>query len=42
MFKPETDDLRDAPALDILSMLVERGFRVRAYDPSPLSLRRMF
>ena len=32
-FKPETDDLRDAPALDILSMLVERGFRVRAYDP---------
>lgn len=32
-FKPMTDDLRDAPALDIISMLLELGVRVKVYDP---------
>lgn len=32
-FKPNTDDLRDAPALDIAQRLVERGARVRVHDP---------
>ena len=32
-FKPETDDMREAPAIDIIRDLVERGARVRAYDP---------
>jgi UDPglucose 6-dehydrogenase len=32
-FKPDTDDLRDAPALDIISILVELGAKVKAYDP---------
>lgn len=32
-FKPETDDMRDAPALDIIPMLVEAGATVRAYCP---------
>lgn len=32
-FKPNTDDLRDAPALDVARWLVEMGARVRAYDP---------
>jgi UDPglucose 6-dehydrogenase len=32
-FKPNTDDLRDAPALDIGRRLIERGARVRAHDP---------
>ena len=32
-FKPNTDDMRDAPALDILPALQKAGARVRAYDP---------
>ena len=32
-FKPETDDMRDAPSVDIIRALRERGARVRAYDP---------
>jgi UDPglucose 6-dehydrogenase len=32
-FKPNTDDLRDAPAVEIARRLIERGARVRAHDP---------
>ena len=32
-FKPETDDMRDAPALTILPALLEKGAVVRAHDP---------
>src|SRR5439155_13153193 len=32
-FKPNTDDLREAPALRILGGLKRRGFRIRAFDP---------
>jgi len=32
-FKPETDDMREAPAVDIIKALVERGAKVRAFDP---------
>ncbi len=32
-FKPETDDMRDAPSLDIVPGLIERGARVQAHDP---------
>lgn len=32
-FKPETDDMRDAPSVDIIRSLVERGAIVSAYDP---------
>jgi len=32
-FKPDTDDLREAPALEIIAGLKRRGVRVRAYDP---------
>ena len=32
-FKPETDDMRDAPALAILPALADRGALIRAHDP---------
>jgi UDPglucose 6-dehydrogenase len=32
-FKPDTDDLRDAPALDIIENLTRLGAKVKAYDP---------
>ncbi len=32
-FKPDTDDVRDAPSLILIPMLQERGAVVRAYDP---------
>jgi UDPglucose 6-dehydrogenase len=32
-FKPETDDLRDAPAMTLASQLVKLGASVRAFDP---------
>ena len=32
-FKPNTDDMRDSPSLDIVPALVEAGATVRAYDP---------
>jgi len=33
-FKPETDDLRDSPALSILPPLAEKGARIQAHDPA--------
>lgn len=32
-FKPNTDDMRDAPSVDISNSLVAAGARVRGYDP---------
>ncbi|WP_254454660.1 UDP-glucose/GDP-mannose dehydrogenase family protein [Acetobacter estunensis] len=32
-FKPETDDMREAPSIPILHRLAEAGAEVRAYDP---------
>lgn len=32
-FKPETDDMRDAPSLAILPKLIENGAIIRAHDP---------
>ncbi len=32
-FKPQTDDLRDAPAIEIARRLMERGAKVRVHDP---------
>jgi UDPglucose 6-dehydrogenase len=39
-FKPNTDDLRDAPAVDIAKQLLQHGARVRATDPVALENAR--
>lgn len=35
-FKPNTDDLREAPAIEIAQKLIDRGVRVKAHDPIAL------
>jgi UDPglucose 6-dehydrogenase len=32
-FKPNTDDMRDAPSLQIIEKLIQMGARVKAFDP---------
>jgi len=39
-FKPDTDDLREAPSLRIISDLLMEGAAVRAYDPVAMELAR--
>ncbi|HEX7264906.1 MAG TPA: nucleotide sugar dehydrogenase, partial [Candidatus Dormibacteraeota bacterium] len=40
-FKPNTDDLREAPSLDIAKVLLAAGAHVRAYDPAAMEGARM-
>lgn len=35
-FKPETDDMRDAPALSILPALIDKGAKIQAHDPEAI------
>jgi UDPglucose 6-dehydrogenase len=39
-FKPNTDDLRDAPSLEIAERLLGMGARVKAYDPISMPVCR--
>ncbi len=39
-FKPNTDDIRFAPAIDLVHRLIEEGARVRAYDPEAMEKAR--
>jgi UDPglucose 6-dehydrogenase len=39
-FKPETDDMRDAPSITIVSALLERGAHIRAHDPKGMEEAR--
>ncbi len=39
-FKPETDDVRDAPSITLIRSLLEAGVTVRAYDPAAISEAR--
>ncbi len=39
-FKQDTDDMREAPSVDIIRCLIESGVRVRAYDPAAMPVAR--
>jgi UDPglucose 6-dehydrogenase len=39
-FKPQTDDVREAPALTVISWLLERGVEVVAFDPVAMEAAR--
>jgi UDPglucose 6-dehydrogenase len=39
-FKPDTDDMRDAPSLHIAERLLQMGARVKAYDPIAMKTSR--
>ncbi|MFZ5982509.1 MAG: UDP-glucose dehydrogenase family protein [Patescibacteria group bacterium] len=39
-FKPETDDMREAQSITILSALIEKGARIKAHDPEALKMAR--
>ncbi|MHB8509064.1 MAG: UDP-glucose dehydrogenase family protein [Candidatus Dormibacteria bacterium] len=40
-FKPNTDDIRDAPALDIIDSLLQKGAKVTVYDPAAMPNARL-
>jgi UDPglucose 6-dehydrogenase len=40
-FKPNTDDMRDAPSLDIVPALIAQGAKVQAFDPEGHEARQM-
>jgi UDPglucose 6-dehydrogenase len=39
-FKPNTDDMREAPSIDIVQHLLEAGAKVRGYDPVAMDVAR--
>jgi UDPglucose 6-dehydrogenase len=39
-FKPETDDMREAPAIDIIQEMQRRGAKVKAFDPVAMAEAR--
>ncbi len=39
-FKPDTDDMRDSPAIAVIQSLQDAGVKVRAYDPEGMELAK--
>lgn len=41
-FKPETDDMREAPSLEIIQTLISKGAAIQAYDPKSMENARFY
>ena len=42
-FKPETDDIREAPSIDVMNALLEKGVKLRVFDPEAMpNIERKF
>jgi UDPglucose 6-dehydrogenase len=39
-FKPETDDMREAPSVTIINELIKLGAKIKAYDPKAIEVAR--
>jgi UDPglucose 6-dehydrogenase len=36
-FKPKTDDIREAPSIEMINLLITRGAKIKAHDPEAIS-----
>lgn len=42
-FKPETDDIREAPAIDVMNVLLEKGAQLSVFDPEAMpNIKKQF
>lgn len=41
-FKPKTDDMREAPSITIINALLEKGAKIKAYDPKAMEMARFY
>ncbi len=41
-FKPETDDMRESPAIDIIKEMQERGAKIKAFDPEAMEEAKQY
>lgn len=41
-FKPNTDDMREAPSISVINMLLDHGAKVKAFDPASMDNARFY